>query len=82
MSVGVSEFPLNVTVVVARKFSPKIVSRKPGPSTRAAFVSNLLITGFGFVLVIVEVAVLFAGFGSASVAATLTVLTIVATLRV
>jgi hypothetical protein len=82
MSVGVSEIPLNVTVVVGRKFSPKIVSRKPGPFTRAAFVSSLLITGFGFVLVIVEVTVLFAGFGSVSVAATLTVLTIVATLRV
>lgn len=40
MSVGVSEVPLNVTVVVGRKFCPKIVSRKPGPFTRADFVSS------------------------------------------
>ena len=82
MSAGASEVPLKVTVVAGRKFCPKIVSRKPGPFTRAAFVSRLLITGFGFVLVIVELAVLFARLGSVSVAVTLTVFTIFPALSV
>jgi hypothetical protein len=82
MSVGVSDVPLKVTVVVGRKFCPKIVSRKPGPFTSAAFVSRLLITGFGFVLVIVELAVLFARFGSVSVSVTFTVFTVFPTLSV